>query len=107
MKAMVRYKYGSPEALQLEEIQQPIAGDDELLIRVRAVSLNLGDWELLTGDPPFITVLATIFGPKPRVEPVSLTDASDAASNRGGLFEPKYKILGTDLAGTVESVSET
>ena len=106
MKAMVRYKYGSPEALQLEEIQQPIAGDDELLIRVRAVSLNLGDWELLTGDPPFITVLATIFGPKPRVEPVSLTDASDAASNRGGLFEPKYKILGTDLAGTVEAVGQ-
>ena len=106
MKAIVRYKFGSPEALQLEEIQKPIARDDELLIRVHAASLNLGDWELLTGEPIFIAVLATLFGPKPRVEPVSLSDVGGAASHRAGigLFEPKYKILGTDFAGRVEAV---
>ena len=56
MKAMVRHRYGSPDVLQLEEIRKPTARDDELLIRVHAVSLNLGDWELLTGNPLFIAV---------------------------------------------------
>ena len=46
MKAMVRHKYGSPDVLHLEELRKPTARDDELLIRVHAVSLNLGDWEV-------------------------------------------------------------
>jgi len=108
MKAMVRHKYGSPDVLQLEELQKPTAGDDELLIRVHAVSLNLGDWELLTGAPLFIAVLATLFAPGPRYDPVPLTDEGAAASRPtgGGLLKPRHKILGTDIAGRVEAVGK-
>ena len=103
LKALVRYKFGPPDVLRLEEIEKPTAGDDELLIRVHAVSLNLGEWELLTGHPVFISVLATLFGPKPRVDPESPDDDS-AYGPLANLRKPKYKILGTDIAGRVEAV---
>lgn len=61
MKAAVRQTYGSPEVLRLEEVTTPTPADDEILIRVRAASINLGDWELLTGRPLFISLLAHLF----------------------------------------------
>ena len=63
MKAAVRHEYGPPEVVNLEEVPTPSPADDEFLVRVHAASVNLGDWELLTGAPLFISVLANIFGP--------------------------------------------
>ncbi len=102
MKAIVRHTYGPPEILALEEVTTPSPGDEEILIRVRAASINLGDWELLTGQPRFISVLAHLFSRKQRYEfaPASVT------ATRAGLFPPKAKILGTDVAGVVESVGK-
>ena len=65
--------------------------------------MNLGDWEILTGSPLYLTVLGRIFGPKPRHEVVSSNDGG-ASVRRGGFFKPRYKILGTDIAGRVEAV---
>ena len=52
MKAVVRHEYGPPDVLNVEEVETPTPRDHEVLIRVHAASVNLGDWELLTGDPP-------------------------------------------------------
>ena len=106
MKAMVRHKYGSPDVLKLDEIQKPTAGDNEVLVKVHAASLNLGDWEILTADPLFITAIAQVLGPRPRLDPVSSINDGASAFRRvgGGLLKPKYKILGTDIAGQVEAV---
>jgi NADPH:quinone reductase-like Zn-dependent oxidoreductase len=79
MKAMVYTKYGLPEVLQLEEGPKPIPRDNEVLVRVRAASVNSWDWDLLRGTP-----LITRLG--------------------GGFRKPKYKILGADVAGRVEAV---
>jgi len=70
------------------------------LIRVGAASVNLGDWELLTGHPLFISVLAHLFSREQRYEfaPTSVT------TSKGGFFPPIVKILGTDVAGRVEAV---
>ncbi len=103
MKAAIRHQYGPPDVLKLEDVQKPTPRNDEVLIRVHAASVNLGDWELLTADPLYITVLANIFGSKSRHPPVSSNPAAAPAHKRG-LFNPKYKILGTDLAGRVEAV---
>jgi len=78
MKAAVRHDYGSPDGVELVEIDKPTAGDDEVLVEVRAVSLNASDWEALTGRPVYVRMW--------------------------GLLRPKYKVLGSDIAGRVEAV---
>jgi NADPH:quinone reductase-like Zn-dependent oxidoreductase len=79
MKAMVYEKYGSPDVLELRDVATPAPKDDEVLIRVRAVSINDWDWGLLQGTP-FVNRLM------------------------GGLFRPKKTILGSDIAGRIEAV---
>jgi NADPH:quinone reductase-like Zn-dependent oxidoreductase len=79
MNAIVLEKYGSPDHLKLKEIEKPIPKDDEVLIKVHAVSINDWDWQIICGKP-FANRLMF------------------------GLFEPKIKILGCDAAGIVEEV---
>ncbi len=79
MKAIVYHKYGSIEHLQLEEIEKPHPKDNEVLIKIHAAALNSWDWDLVKG-----TLQGRIFG----------------------LFSPKYKILGADVAGTIEAVGK-
>ena len=79
MKAMIYRRYGTPENLRLEDIETPRPGDGEVLVRIHATSLNSWDWELLAGVP---------------------------FANRMmyGLLRPRRRILGSDIAGTVEEV---
>ena len=103
MKAVVRQVYGPPDVLKLEEVATPTPADNEILIHVGAASINLGDWELLTGRPRFISVLAHLFSREQRYEfaPTSVT------ARKGGVFTPKVKILGTDVAGRIEAVGNS
>src|SRR6186997_3668213 len=79
MEAIVQDRYGSSEVLGSQDIDPPTIGDDEVLVRVRAASIHVGDWILMTGSP-FVMRFAT------------------------GLRKPKNPIPGTDVAGTVEAV---
>jgi NADPH:quinone reductase-like Zn-dependent oxidoreductase len=82
MKAAVRDRFGSPdEVVEIREIETPTPGEDEVLVRVRAASLNLADWYEVNG--------------RPYVGRVSM-----------GLRKPKESRLGTDYAGTVEAVGK-
>ena len=54
MKAIVYEKYGSPDVLQLKDVEIPTPSDNEVLIKVQAVSLNSSDWEFLRGTPLYI-----------------------------------------------------
>jgi NADPH:quinone reductase-like Zn-dependent oxidoreductase len=79
MKAIVRETYGPPDVLHLEQVPLPALRDGDVLVRVQAASANAGDWHLLRGTPlPFRLV--------------------------AGLRRPKFKIIGTDVAGHVEAV---
>ena len=80
MKAIVCTKYGSPDVLQLKEVDKPIPKEDEAQVKVHAASANAGDWHLLRGKPFLIRLMGY------------------------GLLKPKYKILGSDIAGRVEAV---
>jgi NADPH:quinone reductase-like Zn-dependent oxidoreductase len=79
MKAIVYSNYGSPSVLKCEEIEKPTAGDNEVLIRVRAASVNPLDWHFMRGTPYFVRIPA-------------------------GLLRPKDRRLGVDVAGQVEAV---
>ena len=79
MKAMVYHNYGSPNVLELQEIERPLIQDDQVLVKVHAASVNWLDWHFLTGRPFLARLMA-------------------------GLLRPKNQVLGIDLAGEVEAV---
>ena len=58
MKAIVQTRYGSPDVLQLKDVDEPAVGDDQVLIRVQAAAVNIGDWHLLRGVPYVIRLVA-------------------------------------------------
>ena len=76
VKAVVYTAYGLPDVLQIKEVAKPTPTDDEVLIKVQAVSINRSDWEILRGKPLYARI--------------------------GGLLKPRHQILGSDIAGRVE-----
>jgi NADPH:quinone reductase-like Zn-dependent oxidoreductase len=81
MKAAVRDRFGSPDVIELREIEKPVPADDEVLVRVRAASLNIADWYGMAGRP-YVGRAAM------------------------GLLRPKSNRLGVDFAGQVEAVGK-
>jgi NADPH:quinone reductase-like Zn-dependent oxidoreductase len=79
MRAVVQDRYGPPEVLRVDEIDQPVAGGNQVLIRVRAAGVDQGTWHLMAGEPKLVR-LAT------------------------GLRAPKVRVSGRDVAGIVEAV---
>jgi NADPH:quinone reductase-like Zn-dependent oxidoreductase len=83
VKAIVQDKYGPPDdVLQLREIDTPVIGDDEVLVRVRAASVHPDVWHVVTGRPYVLRLMGS------------------------GVFRPKNPVPGTDMAGLVESVGK-
>jgi NADPH:quinone reductase-like Zn-dependent oxidoreductase len=80
MKAIAHDVYGSPDVLELREVDEPVAEDGKVVIRVRAASVQAGDWHIMRGLPYVVRLMGF------------------------GLRSPKEKIRGADVAGHVESV---
>ena len=64
MKAIVYHKYGLPDVLKMENVPKPIPGDDEVLVKIKAVSINSWDWDWLTGKPFEYRILSGLLKPK-------------------------------------------
>ncbi|MGH2488697.1 MAG: hypothetical protein ACRDFR_03660 [Candidatus Limnocylindria bacterium] len=68
MKAIVQDKYGSADVLELTDIDTPVVGDDDVLLRVHAAGTHIGDWHSMTGLPYLIRIAGYgLSGPKARV----------------------------------------
>jgi NADPH:quinone reductase-like Zn-dependent oxidoreductase len=80
MKAIVYTKYGTPDVLELKEVEKPVPKDDEVLVKVHAVSLN--DWDVALLDGDFINRMMN------------------------GVKAPKIQILGSDIAGRIEQIGK-
>lgn len=81
MKAIVYHNYGSPDILQLTDIEQPVPKDDEVLVKVRAASVNPLDWHFMRGTPYLVRLFT-------------------------GIRKPKTTRLGADVAGEIEAVGK-
>ena len=77
MIAVVYTRYGPPDVLRVTNVAAPVPKDNEVLVRVAAVSLNRSDWETLRGKPLYARI--------------------------GGPFRPRYHVLGSDIAGRVQA----
>ena len=83
MQALIQERYGSPDVLRVDDVSIPVPGHGEVLVRVRAASVNARDWHVMRGEPRLARLL-------------------DSATF--GRVAPRVRIRGTDFAGTVESV---
>ena len=81
MKAAVYTQYGPPEVLRVKQVERPLPQKNEILLRIRATSVNSGDWRLRKADPYAVRLFF-------------------------GLVKPKKNILGSVFSGEVESVGE-
>ena len=81
MKAIVYTKYGSPNALQLKEVEKPVPKDDEVLIHVHTTTVNRTDCAAIRAKPFFMRIVT-------------------------GLFKPKKQIPGTEFAGIIEAIGK-
>jgi 2-desacetyl-2-hydroxyethyl bacteriochlorophyllide A dehydrogenase len=83
MKAITQEEYGTPgDVLRLREIEKPTIGDDEVLVRVQATGIHIGDWLVTSGVPYLIRLMGY------------------------GLRKPKTNVPGTEFAGSVEAVGK-
>ena len=80
MQAIVQDRYGSADVLRLTEIERPVIADDEVLVRIRAAGVHIGDLHVMTGQPYLMRILGF------------------------GLRAPKARVRGLDFAGTVEAI---
>jgi len=79
VKAAVYSRYGPPDVVEIRDIEKPVPKDDEVLVEIRAASVNTLDWRLTSGTPPFMRLMV-------------------------GWRKPKSNLLGRDMSGRVESV---
>jgi NADPH:quinone reductase-like Zn-dependent oxidoreductase len=82
MKAIVQDSYGSADVLELRDIETPVVGDDDVLVRVHAAGVEIGIWHVMTGMPYLLRVMGF------------------------GLRKPKVPVRGRDIAGVVEAVGK-
>jgi len=82
MKAVVYYRYGSPDVLSFADVQRPEPGPGQVLVRVHAAAVNPADWRLLRADPFLVRLMGM------------------------GFWSPKRPILGADVAGVVEELGQ-
>jgi NADPH:quinone reductase-like Zn-dependent oxidoreductase len=86
MKAIICTKYGPPEVLQLQEVEKPIPNDNEVLVRIYATSVHIGDWRLRSFTVP----------------PLFRLPFRISMGFRG----PRKKILGEEISGEIEAVGK-
>ena len=91
MKAIVHRSYGPPDGLRLEEIERPEVGDDDVLVRVRAVGLNPADWHMMRGAPRIARLMFGVLRPK-RITISSRSGAESSISIRLTIVNPLIPI---------------
>jgi NADPH:quinone reductase-like Zn-dependent oxidoreductase len=94
MKAIVYHTYGSPDVLQLEEVEKPTPRDDEVLIKVSAAAANAADWHLMRGAPFLVRLSAGLRTPKDPRLGADFAGRVEAVGNHVSQFQPGDEVFG-------------
>lgn len=100
MKAIVQDRYGSPDFLELREIDKPVVGDDSVLVSVRGASVNAADWHLMRRLPHLIGRLLGM--PRSRVRGGDMAGHVEALGKHVTRFKPGDEVFGVGIGSFAE-----
>jgi NADPH:quinone reductase-like Zn-dependent oxidoreductase len=104
MKAIVCTKYGSPDVLQLNEVEKPIPKDHEVLIHIQAASVNPFDWHFIRGTPYLVRLQSGLRKPKEITVGADVSGVVEAVGKDVTEFQPGDKVFGTCSGAFAEYV---
>ena len=104
MQAIVYRRYGSPDVLRLEEVPRPTVRDGDVLVRVRAASVNPLDWHLLRGQPYIVRPTSGWRTPKRNIPGVDVAGVVEAVGRDVTLLEPGDEVFGEKSRACAEYV---
>jgi len=105
MKAIVYQDYGSPDILRYEEIDKPTPGEEEVLVKVRAASVNPLDWKMMKGGPLLVRLLLGKGKPKIKRPGVDVAGEVEAVGGKVTQFKPGDAVFGTCAGAFAEYVT--
>jgi len=88
MKAIVYHEYGPPDVLGLEDVENPVAEEGEVLVRVYGVAVNPGDWDLMNGTPYVLRLMTGLRRPNNKVLGLAVAGRIEAAGRNVSKFQP-------------------
>jgi NADPH:quinone reductase-like Zn-dependent oxidoreductase len=94
MRVIAQDTYGSPDVLELREVDNPVVKDDEVLVRVRAAAVNIGDWHLMRGIPYVVRTVSGLRGPKREIPGLDLAGEVEAVGSSVKQFRPGDEVFG-------------
>ncbi|MGA2263521.1 MAG: NAD(P)-dependent alcohol dehydrogenase, partial [Acidobacteriota bacterium] len=100
MRAIVQDRYGSPDLLELREIEKPVVGDDRVLVRVLSASVNAADWHLMRRLPHVIGMLLRM--PMSRIRGGDLAGRVEAVGKNVARFKPGDEVFGVGIGTFAE-----
>jgi len=99
MKAAVHYEYGSPDVIQIREMEKPVPADNEVLVRVHAATVNRTDCAMLASDPWFMRFMTGLTKPNKIISGTDFAGVIEAAGKDVKLFKTGDKVFGFDDNG--------
>jgi NADPH:quinone reductase-like Zn-dependent oxidoreductase len=95
MKAIIQDTYGAADVLELRDVDRPVVGDRDVLLRVNAAGVHPGDWHFMTGTPYVMRTVAGVRAPKARVRGTDLAGRVEAVGASVTQFQPGDEVFGT------------
>jgi NADPH:quinone reductase-like Zn-dependent oxidoreductase len=96
MKAIVQETYGSPDVLELRDIERPVVGDRDVLVQVHAAGVDPGVWHFMTGLPYLVRIMGLgLRAPKSRVRGMAVAGRVEAIGQSVTRFKPGDPVFGT------------
>jgi len=105
MKAIVANRYGGPEVLEEAELPTPEVGDDQVLVRGKAVGLNAADWHYLRGEPYLARLSFGIRKPKRTIQGIDIAGVVEEVGSEVTRFKPGDEVYGETGGGLAEFVA--
>jgi NADPH:quinone reductase-like Zn-dependent oxidoreductase len=106
MKAIVQDKYGPPhDVLSLQEIDKPVIKKDQVLVRVHTAAVHVGDWLAMSGQPPLLRLMFGLWKPRKRIPGFDLAGYVEEVGPEVTEFRPGDEVFGTGKGTCAEYVA--